>query len=149
MKSTSSGPVHDSLNTDIAAIYEKVSCMNKSGFSMWVRDQLDTRGYLSDEDAARALRVYPSIIRQWTSMVRSPSPEVMRRVAMLFDVPIQEILTAAGYMTEEENRPMNTKTMSLRQFSTIELLDELRRRASRTGGGPLTPVPADNAIHHP
>lgn len=51
-------------------------------------------------------------------------PEVMRRVAMLLDVPIQEILTAAGYMTEEENRPMNTKTMSLRQFSTIELLDE-------------------------
>ena len=36
-------------------------------------------------------------------MVRVPSsPEVLRRVAMLFDAPIQEVLIASGYMTEEE-----------------------------------------------
>ncbi|WP_185993463.1 helix-turn-helix transcriptional regulator [Rhodococcus sp. KBS0724] len=71
--------------------------MSKSGFSMWVREQIDVRGYASNEEAARALRVYPSEVRQWTSMVRAPSsPEVLRRVAKLFDVPIHEVLIASG-----------------------------------------------------
>ncbi|MFI7167403.1 hypothetical protein ACIBM3_33660 [Rhodococcus erythropolis] len=92
--------------------------MSKSGFSMWVREQIDARGYASNEEAARALRVYPSVIRQWTSMVRVPSsPEVLRRVAMLFDAPIQEVLIASGYMTEEESLPMDAVAMSLRQLS--------------------------------
>ena len=114
--------------------------MSKNGFSRWVREQIDARGYVSDEEAARALRVYPSLIRQWTSMVRVPSPEVFRRVAALFDAPIQEVLIASGYMTEEESRSMDAATTSLRQFSTDQILDELRRRTSGVGGGSSIPV---------
>ena len=124
--------------------------MSKSGFSMWVREQIDAQGYASDEEAARALRVYPSVIRQWTSMVRVPSsPEVLRRVAALFDAPIQEVLIASGYMTEEESLPMDAVTMSLRQLSTDRILDELRRRTSGVSGGSPIPVRVDGAIHQP
>ena len=120
--------------------------MSKNGFSMWVREQIDAQGYASDEEAARALRVYPSLIRQWTSMVRVPSPEVLRRVAALFDAPIQEVLIASGYMTEEESRSMDAATTSLRQFSTDQILDELRRRASLDSGVSPIPVRVDGVI---
>lgn len=75
---------------------------------MWIRDQIDARGYESTEEAARALGVYPSLLRHWATIVRSPSPQVLRQVAVLFDAPIQDVLIAAGYMTmtEEENRPL-------------------------------------------
>lgn len=124
--------------------------MSKSGFSMWVREQIDVRGYASNEEAARALRVYPSVIRQWTSMVRAPSsPEVLRRVAMLFDVPIHEVLIASGYMTEEESLPVDAVAMSLRQLSTDQILDELRRRASLESGLLPVPVRVDGVIRQP
>lgn len=122
--------------------------MSQNGFSMWVREQIDVRGYASDEEAARALRVYPSLIRQWTSMVRvPPSPEVLRRVAMLFDAPIHEVLIASGYMTEGESRSMNAAAMTLRQLSTDQILDELRRRTSGVGGGSPIPVCVDGVVH--
>lgn len=121
--------------------------MSKSGFSMWVRAQIDALGYASNEEAARALRVYPSEVRQWTSMVRAPSsPEVLRRVAKLFDVPIQEVLIASGYMTEDESLPMDAVAMSLRQLSTDQILDELRRRASLDSGGLPVPVRVDGVV---
>ena len=124
--------------------------MSKNGFSMWVREQIDARGYASDEEAARALRVYPSLIRQWTSMVRVPSsPEVLRRVAALFDAPIQEVLIASGYMTEEESLPMDAAAMSLRHLSTDQILDELRRRRSGVGGRSSIPVCVDGVVHRP
>lgn len=78
-----------------------------SGFAAWVRDQIVARGYESPEEAARALGVYPSQMRQWTRISRSPTPQVLRRVAALFDAPVQEVLIAAGFMTEEENRPLS------------------------------------------
>ena len=122
--------------------------MSQNGFSMWVREQIDVRGYASDEEAARALRVYPSVIRQWMSMVRVPSsPEVLRRVAALFDAPIHEVLIASGYMTEEESLPMDAAAMSLRQLSTDQILDELRRRTSGVGGGSPIPVCVDGVVH--
>ena len=117
---------------------------------MWVREQIDARGYARDEEAARALRVYPSLIRQWTSMVRVPSsPEVLRRVAALFDAPIQEVLIASGYMTEEESLPMDAAAMSLRHLSTDQILDELRRRRSGVGGRSSIPVCVDGVVHRP
>ncbi|TSD40431.1 XRE family transcriptional regulator [Rhodococcus sp. KBS0724] len=91
--------------------------------------------------------MYPSEVRQWTSMVRAPSsPEVLRRVAMLFDVPIQEVLIASGYMTEEESLPVDAAAMSLRQLSTDQILDELRRRASLDSGGSPVPVRVDGVV---
>ena len=73
-----------------------------SGFAAWVRNQIAARGYQSPEEAARALGVYPSQMLQWTRISRSPTPQVLRRVAALFDAPVQEVLIAAGFMTEEE-----------------------------------------------
>ena len=54
---------------------------------MWIRDQIDARGYESTEEAARALGVYPSLLRHWATIVRSLPPQVLRQVAVLFDAP--------------------------------------------------------------
>ena len=120
-----------------------------SGFAAWVRDQIAARGYQSPEEAARALGVYPSQMLQWTRISRSPTPQVLRRVAALFDAPVQEVLIAAGFMTEEENRPLSPTRMSLQQLSNKQILDEIRRRTSGDVGGPPIPVRVDGVLHAP
>lgn len=109
----------------------------RTGFGAWIRDQIDARGYESTEEAARALGVYPSLLRHWATIVRSPSPQVLRQVAVLFDAPIQDVLIAAGYMTEEEHRPLSPTRMSLQQMSNKQILDEIRRRTAGTPEDPL------------
>ena len=84
--------------------------------------------------------MYPSLLRHWATIVRSPSPQVLRQVAVLFDAPIQDVLIAAGYMTEEENRPLSPTRMSLQQMSNKQILDEIRRRTVRDTGRPPIPV---------
>lgn len=120
-----------------------------SGFAAWVREQIAARGYQSHEEAAQALGVYPSQMRQWTRIARSPTPQVLRRVAALFDAPVQEVLTAAGFMTEDENQPLSPTRMSLQQLSNKQILDEIRRRTAGDMGGPPIPVRVDGVLHAP
>ncbi|MGV0157083.1 helix-turn-helix domain-containing protein [Rhodococcus sp. GB-02] len=120
-----------------------------SGFAAWVRDQIVALGYESPEEAARALGVYPSQLRQWTRISRSPTPQVLRRVAALFDAPVQEVLIAAGFMTEEENVPLSPTRMSLQQMPNKQILDEIRRRTTGDVGGPPIPVRVNGVLHTP
>lgn len=120
-----------------------------SGFAAWVKDQISARGYQSPEEAARAMGIYPSLMRQWTTIARSPTPQVLRRVAALFDTPVPEVLIAAGYMTEEENVPLSPIRMSLQQLSNKQILDEIRRRTAGDTGGPPIPVRVNGVLHTP
>lgn len=120
-----------------------------SGFAAWVRAQIAARGYQNHEEAAQALGVYPSQMRQWTRIARSPTPQVLRRVAALFDAPVQEVLIAAGFMTEEENRPLSPTRTSLQQLSNKQILDEIRRRTAGDAGGPPIPVRVNGILHTP
>ncbi|MEI4741883.1 helix-turn-helix transcriptional regulator [Rhodococcus erythropolis] len=120
-----------------------------SGFAAWVRDQIVARGYESPEEAALALGVYPSQMRQWTRIARSPTPQVLRRVAALFDAPVQEVLIAAGFMTEDENVPLSPTRMSLQELSNKQILDEIRRRTVGDAGGPPIPVRVNGVLHSP
>ncbi|WP_064443997.1 helix-turn-helix transcriptional regulator [Rhodococcus sp. YH3-3] len=120
-----------------------------SGFAAWVRDQIAARGYQSPEEAARALGVYPSQMLQWTRIARSPTPQVLRRVAALFDASVQEVLIAAGFMAEEENVPLSPTRMSLQQLSNKQILDEIRRRTAGDTGGPPIPVRVNGVLHTP
>jgi hypothetical protein len=129
-------------------LHGKILAM-RTGFGAWIRGQIDARGYESTEEAARALGVYPSLLRHWATIVRSPSPQVLRQVAVLFDAPIQEVLIAAGYMTEEENRPLSPTRMSLQQMSNKQILDEIRRRTAGDTGGTPIPVRVNGVLHTP
>ncbi|WP_030003037.1 transcriptional regulator [Rhodococcus erythropolis] len=120
-----------------------------SGFAAWVRDQIAARGYESPEEAARTLGVYPSQMRQWTTIARSPTPQVLRRVAALFDATVQEVLIAAGFMTEDENVPLSPTRVSLQQLSNKQILDEIRRRTAGDVGGPPIPVRVDGVLYSP
>lgn len=121
----------------------------QTGFAAWIRDQITAHGYATIEEAARELGVYPSLLRHWATIVRSPSPKVLRRVAVLFDSPIQEVLIAAGYMTEEENVPLSPTRVSLQQMSSKQILDEIRRRTAGDMGGPPIPVRVNGVLHTP
>lgn len=121
----------------------------QTGFAAWIRDQITAHGYATIEEAARELGVYPSLLRHWATIVRSPSPKVLRRVAVLFDSPIQEVLIAAGYMTEEENVPLSATRVSLQQMSSKQILDEIRRRTAGDMGGPPIPVRVNGVLHTP
>ncbi len=120
-----------------------------SGFARWVRHQITDRGFESTEEAARAMGVYPSLMRQWTMIARSPTPQVLRRVAALFDTPVPEVLVAAGYMTEEENVPLPATRTVLHQMSNKQILDEIRRRTAGDTGGPPIPVRVNGVLRTP
>ncbi len=93
--------------------------------------------------------VYPSLMRQWTMIARSPTPQVLRRVAALFDTPVPKVLVAAGYMTEEENVPLPATRTALQQMSNTQILDEIRRRTAGDGGGTPIPVRVNGVLHTP
>jgi hypothetical protein len=99
-----------------------------SQFGSWVQAQVDLRGYSSVKEAAHALDIYPSVLRQWLSIVRRPSHSVVRRAATAFDVHIQEVLVAADYMTEEESGLVDAVPASVRHFTIGQMLEEIGRR---------------------
>lgn len=99
-----------------------------SPFGSWVQAQIDLRGYGSVKEAAHALDIYPSVLRQWMSIVRRPSHSVIRRAATAFDVHIQEVLVAADYMTEEESGLVDAIPASVRHFTIGQMLEEIGRR---------------------
>lgn len=99
-----------------------------SQFGSWVQAQIDHRGYTSVKEAAHALDVYPSVLRQWMSIVRRPSHGVVRRAATAFDVHIQEVLVAADYMTEAESGIVDAVPASVRHFTIGQMLEEIGRR---------------------
>lgn len=94
------------------------------------------------------MRVYPSLMRQWTTIARSPTPQVLRRVAALFDTPVPEVLVAAGYMTEEENVPLPATRTMLQQMSNKQILDEIRRRTAGDGGRDADPRTGERSAAH-
>ena len=59
------------------------------------------------------------------------------------------LLIAAGYMTEEENRPLSPTRMSLQQMSNKQILDEICRRTVGDTGGPPIPVRVNGVLHTP
>lgn len=100
-----------------------------SGFSEWVKQQLELRHEQDVADAARALGIRPSELGRWLSAKRPPTQDTIRTACRIFDVHVQEVLVAAGYMTPEESG-LDGKPVSLSELSTRDLLDELARRTT-------------------
>ncbi|MDI9915068.1 helix-turn-helix transcriptional regulator [Rhodococcus sp. IEGM 1379] len=92
-----------------------------SGFSEWVKNQLELRPYGDIQDAARALKIRPSELSRWLASKRPPTQDTMRVASRVFDVPILEILIAAEYLTVEEAgldpRSSTTATLSTPELS--------------------------------
>lgn len=99
--------------------------MQYNDFAGWVREQLDTGPYSDYADAARKLGVPPSTVARWLG-VRRPTRATIREAATLFDVPIQDVLVAGGYMRPDEAA---SGAGTLGDISTGELQAELTRRA--------------------
>lgn len=98
-------------------------------FSEWVKHQLELRQETDVADAARALGIRPSELGRWLSAKRPPTQDTIRTACRVFDVHVQEILVAAGYMTPDESG-LDDKPISLSSLSTRDLLDELARRSA-------------------
>ncbi|XVV06108.1 helix-turn-helix domain-containing protein [Actinosynnema sp. CA-248983] len=83
------------------------------------------RSGMSTSDLVRAVGVHRSRLTDWRRG-RSVSLETARALAHLFDVPLLEVLVAAGLLSEDEAnaRPMRDAT----SISDKVLVAELRRR---------------------
>lgn len=96
-----------------------------SGFSEWVKQQLELHSHHNVADAAHALKIRPSELGRWLGSKRPPTQDTMRTASRIFDVPIREILIAAEYMTMEE---ASSDGLPVSALSTQELIAELSRR---------------------
>lgn len=83
------------------------------------------RSGLSTSDLVRAVGVHRSRLTDWRRG-RSVSLETARALAHLFEVPILEVLVAAGLLTQDEAdaRPLRDAT----SISDEVLVAELHRR---------------------
>ena len=103
-----------------------------SGFSKWVKSQLELRQYGDIQDAARALKIRPSELSRWLASKRPPTQDTMRTASRIFDAPILEILIASEYLTAEEAelnlRTVPTSPLPAEDLSAQELTNELSRR---------------------
>lgn len=65
-------------------------------FPMWLRDQLTRRG-MSEADLARALSTTASVVNRWVRGERVPSPESCERLADVWGLSVDTVLTVAGH----------------------------------------------------
>ncbi|WP_254922977.1 helix-turn-helix domain-containing protein [Rhodococcus sp. OK302] len=120
-----------------------------SGFSEWVKNQLELRQHGDIQDAARALKIRPSELGRWLASKRPPTQDTMRTASRIFDVPILEILIAAEYLTAEEARldlrTVPTSTPRAKGLSTPKLRNELSRRMDLQPGSRFPTVSTGTA----
>lgn len=75
------------------------------GFPRWLRDRMEERGFdtviLADKLGTR----YTSGPTRWLSGQTIPSHRTLKRLAEVFELPLEEVYKAAGHLTENGNAP--------------------------------------------
>jgi transcriptional regulator with XRE-family HTH domain len=99
----------------------------------WVAQQMERHGWSTQADVIRGSNLTRSAISQWLDTRRNPTPTVenCRRAAEVFGVPTLAALVAAGHLTPEEAGQPPALPVDLAEVPTLDLLDELKKRAQR------------------
>lgn len=101
-----------------------------SQFWSYLEARMEGAG-LSTSDLVRAVGVHRSRLTDWRRG-KSLSWETARSLARLFQVPLLEILVAAGQLSDEEANARPLRSPS--SLSDAVLLHELRRRLAGEAG---------------
>ncbi|WP_017972484.1 helix-turn-helix domain-containing protein [Actinopolyspora halophila] len=108
--------------------------MQETDFATWLQTELDQRGW-SQADLARYSELSPVIIYRWLQGKALPNPSNSRKVARALNLNTKTVFVMAGIMSTEEAGAAADTSASPRDFSTEELLIELRRRIPDSDGG--------------
>jgi transcriptional regulator with XRE-family HTH domain len=92
-------------------------------WASWVNQQLTRKGW-RPADAARAFGVDDSMISKWRRGLAGPDPKSLRRVAESLELPILEVLVAAGWITPEEAGQPPAPPAS----EAVELLKDIQQK---------------------
>jgi transcriptional regulator with XRE-family HTH domain len=115
--------------------------MTDMPWSLWVADQMRRCGYETQADVVRATGIDRSVISVWLAggyYKRGPSVENCRLAARAFNVPLLNVLIAAGHITRDEAgmSPLPEHVRRVDELDELELLEELRRKILKRRGDP-------------
>lgn len=75
--------------------------MSTSTFAPWLRDQMRRREW-NQTDLARRLDTHSSVISRWVRGERLPDTASCDRIADVFGLPVDDVLTLAGHRPATE-----------------------------------------------
>ncbi|AKX95686.1 transcriptional regulator [Moorella thermoacetica] len=116
--------------------------MDPKEFGSYIAHLREKAGFESQAALARASGVWNSTIaRIEAGQTRQPDPETLKKLAPFLKVSAQDLMTAAGYLPEEEKptKPIDTREWYNRDDppSNIELEEFLRQSNVQFNGAPL------------
>lgn len=99
-----------------------------STFPAWMTRTYKALGIDSDAEFARLIDSPQSNVSRWRNKGVIPDMKKLREIADTLDLPIQEILVAAGWVRPDEVGIVPAKEVELADISNRELVGELWRR---------------------
>ncbi|PBC38456.1 hypothetical protein CJ179_38280 [Rhodococcus sp. ACS1] len=88
----------------------------------------ETGEEFTDASLARHIGTTQTSIHRWRTGTSVPSNEMLRRVSELLTVPMITLLIKTEQLTEDEVNPKLVQKTDLSDFSTNQLMSELKRR---------------------
>lgn len=96
-------------------------------FAQWLGVMMRRAG-VNGSQIARGTGVSQSNVTRFLQGGQIPGRDTIRALAEFFDVPVLEVLVAAGYLTRAESKLRHSDSLYL--VDSRDLLDELRSRVS-------------------
>lgn len=100
--------------------------LGMTDFASWVAQQIANKGYKTDAEAARHIGVPQSTIGRWKTGKKQPLAETMRKISESLNIPMQQVLVAAGYLKPEETGVV--EVVSTKALTNDQLLTEIASR---------------------
>lgn len=72
-------------------------------FATWLQARLRER-HMTQAELARQLNVQPATVNRWLREHRQPDPRSVEELAMVFGLPVDEVMVIAGVLSEERAR---------------------------------------------
>jgi len=72
-------------------------------FATWLQARLRER-HMTQAELARQLNVQPATVNRWLREHRQPDPRSVEELALVFGLPVDEVMVIAGVLSEERAR---------------------------------------------
>lgn len=75
----------------------------RQGFAGWLAARLAER-HMTQAELARQLNVQPATVNRWLREFRQPDPRSVEELALVFGLPVDEVMVVAGVLSGERAR---------------------------------------------
>ncbi len=96
------------------------------GFPLWLRGQMEARGWDTVVLAEKLDTKYTSGPTRWLTGETLPSPKTLRKLAEVFNLPLDEVYTAAGHLNGNGTSPSDDPRVPhlLHRIQALDLTHE-------------------------